>query len=108
MNCRWTVAKCDQKDTGGNAAYAVKSGYGIPADSSLADSTSYYWSNSTGLLSIRADVGIGLLPDEVKKAIYHGKSILKIQNQQRNFWGCLIERRHFPMFYLHQFRVRPM
>lgn len=61
VNCRWTVAKCDQKDTGGNAAYAIKSGYGIPADSSLADSTSYYWSNSTGLLSIRADVGIGFI-----------------------------------------------
>lgn len=87
VNCRWTVAKCDQKDTGGNAAYAIKSGYGIPADSSLADSTSYYWSNSTGLLSIRADVGIGLLPDEVKKAIYHGKINSKNSESAKKFLG---------------------
>lgn len=26
VNCRWTVAKCDQKDTGGDAAYGVKGG----------------------------------------------------------------------------------
>lgn len=48
MNCRWTVAKCDQKDTGGDAAYGVKGGYGIPAESTLENSNSYYWSNSTG------------------------------------------------------------
>lgn len=87
VNCRWTVAKCDQKDTGGNAAYAVKSGYGIPADSSLADSTSYYWSNSTGLLAIRADVGIGLLPDEVKKVIYQGKINSKNSESAKKFLG---------------------
>ena len=87
VNCRWTVAKCDQKDTGGDATYAVKSGYGIPADSSLADSTSYYWSNSTGLLAIRADVGIGLLPDEVKKVIYQGKINSKNSESTKKFLG---------------------
>lgn len=73
VNCRWTVAKCDQKDTGGDAAYAVKGGYGIPADSTLENSNSYYWSNSTGFLGIRADVGIAPLPEEVIKTIYSGR-----------------------------------
>lgn len=72
VNCRWTIAKCDQKDTGGNAAYGVAAGFGIPAESSLADSVSYYWSNSTGFLGIRADVGMAPLPEELIKTIYSG------------------------------------
>lgn len=73
VNCRWTVAKCDQKDTGGNAAYGVSGGYGIPADSTIKNSNSYYWSNSTGFLGVRADVGIAPLPEEVIKSIYAGR-----------------------------------
>lgn len=72
VNCRWTVAKCDQKDTGGDAAYGVKGGYGIPAESTLENSNSYYWSNSTGFLGVRADVGIAPLPEEVIKSVYVG------------------------------------
>ena len=72
INCRWTLAKCDHEDTGGNAAYAVKGGYGIPAESSQADAISYYWSNSTGFLGIRADVGILPLPENINKTIYSG------------------------------------
>ena len=72
VNCRWTVAKCDQKDTGGDAAYGVKGGYGIPAESTLENSNSYYWSNSTGFLGVRADVGIAPLPEEVIKSVYIG------------------------------------
>ena len=72
VNCRWTVAKCDQKDTGGDAAYGVKGGYGIPAESTLENSNSYYWSNSTGFLGVRADVGIAPLPEEVIKTVYVG------------------------------------
>lgn len=73
VQCRWTLAKCDHKDTGGSAAYAVKEGYGIPVESSQADAISYYWSNSTGFLGIRADVGILPLPENITKAIYSGK-----------------------------------
>lgn len=73
VNCRWTLAKCDHKDTGGNAAYAVKEGYGIPVESSQADAISYYWSNSTGFLGIKADVGILPLPENINKVIYSGK-----------------------------------
>lgn len=73
VNCRWTVAKCDQKDTGGNAAYGVSGGYGIPADSTIETSNSYYWSNSTGFLGVRADVGIAPLPEEVIKSVYSGQ-----------------------------------
>lgn len=73
VNCRWTLAKCDHKDTGGDAAYAVKEGYGIPAESSQADAISYYWSNSTGFLGIRADLGILPLPESINKTIYPGK-----------------------------------
>ena len=73
VSCRWTVAKCDHKDTGGNAAYAVKEGYGIPAESSQEDAISYYWSNSTGFLAIRADLGILPLPENINKTIYPGK-----------------------------------
>ena len=73
VSCRWTLAKCDHKDTGGNAAYAVKEGYGIPADSSQEDAIAYYWSNSTGFLAIRADLGILPLPENINKTIYPGK-----------------------------------
>lgn len=73
VNCRWTLAKCDHKDTGGNAAYAVKEGYGIPVESSQADAISYYWSNSTGFLGVEADVGILPLPENINKVIYSGK-----------------------------------
>lgn len=72
VSCRWTVAKCDQKDTGGSAKYAQKDGYKIPADSSLEDSIAYQKSNSTGFLGIRADVGLAPLPDELDKRIYEG------------------------------------
>lgn len=72
VNCRWTLAKCDHKDTGGNATYAVKGGYGIPVESSQADAISYYWSNSTGFLGIKADIGILPLPDTISKTIYSG------------------------------------
>ena len=73
VNCRWTLAKCDHKDTGGNAAYKVSGGYGIPVESSQADAVSYYWSNSTGFLGVRADIGILPLPEEISKTIYSGK-----------------------------------
>ena len=72
VSCRWTVAKCDHKDTGGSASYAVSSGYGIPADSSQKDAISYYYSNSTGFLGIYADIGLITLPPEVDKNEYKG------------------------------------
>ena len=72
VNCRWTLAKCDHKDTGGSAAYAVSAGYGIPADSSQADARSYYYSNSTGFLGIYADLGLIPLPPATEKNEYQG------------------------------------
>lgn len=85
MNCRWTLAKCDHKDTGGNAAYAVSGGYGIPVESSQADAISYYWSNSTGFLGIKADIGILPLPEGVNKTIYAGKINEKNSEENKKF-----------------------
>ena len=85
VNCRWTVAKCDHQDTGGNAAYAIKGGYGIPVESSQADAISYYWSNSTGFLGIRADIGILPLPENVNKTIYEGKIDAKNSGGSKKF-----------------------
>ena len=85
VNCRWTVAKCDHQDTGGNAAYGVKGGYGIPVESSQADAISYYWSNSTGFIGIRADIGILPLPENVNKTIYEGKIDAKKSGENKKF-----------------------
>ena len=77
VKCRWTVAKCDHKDTGGNgtaADYYAPGGYGVPADSSQSDATSYYYSNSTGFICIASEVGIHPLPAGVKKNLYAGKT----------------------------------
>ncbi len=70
--CRWSIAKCDHKDTGGKAAYAVAGGYGIPADDSLNDAISYYYSNSTGFLGIYTDLALIPIPEEVQKNVYEG------------------------------------
>ena len=72
-SCRWTIAKCDHKDTGGSASHGVSSGFGIPADSKLADAISYYKSNSTGFLGIYADLGLITLPPRIDKNEYSGK-----------------------------------
>ena len=87
VKCRWTVAKCDHKDTGGSgttANYYAPGGYGIPADSSQADAVSYYYSNSTGFIYVAAQVGILPLPQEVKKAVYTGTlSSSRSQSQEK-------------------------
>lgn len=76
VSCRWTVAKCDHKDTGGNgttADYYAPKGYGIPADSKQGEVKSYYQSNSTGFFYIAAEVGIVPMPTGTEKNIYQGK-----------------------------------
>ena len=85
VNCRWTLAKCDQKDTGGSAKYKVKSGYQIPAESSIEDSRCYYWSYSTGFLGIRADVGLAPLTEKTEKNIYSGSIDSKKSVEQRKY-----------------------
>lgn len=95
VNCRWTMAKCDHQDTGGNAAYAVKGGYGIPVESSQADAISYYWSNSTGFLGIRADIGILPLPENVNKTIYEGKIDAKSSGGSKKFIQLSERNREF-------------
>ncbi len=70
--CRWSIAKCDHKDTGGKAAYAVAGGYGIPADDSNDDAISYYYSNSTGFLGIYTDLALIPIPEELDKNVYEG------------------------------------
>lgn len=84
LKCRWTVAKCDHEDTGGNAKYAVKGGYGIPAETSQKDAIAYYWSNSRGFLGIQADVGIVPIPDAPKKTIYTGNVDAKKSETGKN------------------------
>ena len=73
VSCRWTIAKCDHKDTGGSASYGVSSGFGIPADSTLENAISYYKSNSTGFLGIYTDLGLITLPPRIDKNEYSGK-----------------------------------
>lgn len=72
VECQWSIAKCDQKDTGGSAAYAVASGYGIPADSSLGDAVSYYYSNSTGFIGVYSELGLMPFPTNIEKNEYVG------------------------------------
>lgn len=98
INCRWTVAKCDHQDTGGNAAYGVRGGYGIPVESSQADAVSYYWSNSTGFLGIRADVGILPLPENVNKTIYSG--IIDKKNSEEGKQFIQLTNREEPFSYV--------
>ena len=68
----FTLAKCDQKDTGGSAEYGVSDGYGVPADSSFADAFCYQKSNSTGLVTFRNDLAFAPLPPAPVKGIIKG------------------------------------
>ncbi len=72
--CNWTLARCDKKDTGGNALFKESGGYQVPVDGSAEEKNICYSTvRSTGFLGISTDIAMISLPPQVKKNIYSGK-----------------------------------
>lgn len=70
--CGWTIARCDQKDTGGQARYGEVNGYGIPLYSTFEEAVCYATQRSSGFLGIDTDVAIITLPSALTKNVYRG------------------------------------
>lgn len=119
VDCIWSIARCDQKDTGGSALFKESAGYDIPADSSFAQASCYATNKSTGFIGIDTDVASITLPPQIKKAVYRGniqeeksettKTSVTLAGREEPFTFVLsaassmpsdFERAHYSKFYL--------